>query len=247
MMNNKSETDKLFFNYFEGNLNETEKQKLMNLIHQNPDLEKEFACWAQSFSMKDEHDEDYGLEKLLLKKEPASYPRARYVYIGLILLLSGVCTLFMLKDNEVKTGSVSPSGNKPSEIRKETLQSHFPSGNPPEVRLKKSADKKNKINILQVADATTETNDTGVKITPDSIQKPHEQTIIQNSEKLISAEPVQNLSENQPDTLSAPGRVRLFVPENQAESKSKQQKSEKQKRKFSLKPSKEILPVNPNL
>ena len=68
-MNSKMENiEQLIFDYHEGNLSDSEKAELLNLIHHNPELEKDFAQWAQTYAHIPNDVPDYGLTNVLLQK-----------------------------------------------------------------------------------------------------------------------------------------------------------------------------------
>jgi|GEM_PF-4548067 len=96
MQINHSNIEECLFDYFEGNLSEQDKVELMSFIHQHPEYERDFAAWAQSFTMQAEPVKDYKIEKsLLIKRKPFFYHKATY-FIFVVLVVA--CGYFFFKE-----------------------------------------------------------------------------------------------------------------------------------------------------
>jgi len=61
--------DEILFEYFEGTLNDVEKQKFLAFVEQNPSYKKDLDLWEQSFAASDNIEVPQGLENTFLKKE----------------------------------------------------------------------------------------------------------------------------------------------------------------------------------
>lgn len=61
--------DEVLFEYFEGTLNESEKQMFLEFVGKNPSYQKDLDLWEQSFAADDNIEVPEGLENSFLRKE----------------------------------------------------------------------------------------------------------------------------------------------------------------------------------
>lgn len=110
------------FEYHEGILDASQKAELMKYLHQNPELNHDFAIWAQ-VRLHDEHVEKPVFAKKLLKKDPIYFPWAGIVRLtGEMAILCAIFFLWNLTTtinaNENKRENRKMLGKEASSITK---------------------------------------------------------------------------------------------------------------------------------
>lgn len=240
---NTEDTEYLFFNYFEGNLNNSEKQRMMNLIHQNPELEKEFISWAQSYSYKEEKVEDYGLADELIRKAPDLRVR-KYLLSALALAIVSLIVFFTY---------ISPyQSSGPERTIKESREIEMS-----EKVVEKKAEERIEVPVDKESKPLKEKEvKHPVQLPASDVKEPEvaatiSETVTVTEEEHVTQEEIgaavvdtliEQVAENSAeDTANA---IRQDQPKQAEKSESKNLK--KKKRKFSLKPDPDILPLNEN-
>lgn len=101
--------EELFFDYFEGNLSDTDKTELLQFVHLHPEFEKDFAQWAQAYVPVEESVPDYGIAGSLLRKPPVLFPFKQWVLGGAISVsLVALLSVPFWKSSEKETSFPSP-------------------------------------------------------------------------------------------------------------------------------------------
>ena len=234
-MNSKMENiEQLIFDYHEGNLSDAEKAELLNIIHQNPEYEKDFALWAQTYAHVPNNVPDYGLTSSLLQKAaPAWYSQYGLpIIIGTLGLIVGSIVYFswfIHKDliySPVIKQLVKTPFTKSDSIVKNQVSPYQPAV----VQIKKK--------ILKSVNKPVQSE---ISLKEHIIKdKEFERVIVQEELDEKKRELVSSIK-TQADTL--PDSLKLL---NQTTNKEKMKSKPKRKLPLNLKPSPDFMPVNPN-
>jgi hypothetical protein len=151
----RNNIDELLFEYFEGNLSENQKGRLMNFIHHNPEFNEDFSSWAQSYSHKNEDTEDYGITSKLLRQEPGQFQISqKMVLLSVALMVSFITCLSVYFSGTKEADAVLlnkssvgvKAGSDGSEKGKNTAAPNVNISNPKYVLDKRLKDKRDQIN-----------------------------------------------------------------------------------------------------
>ena len=105
----KEHIEELIFDYHEGNISDSEKSELLNLIHQNPEFESDFALWAQTYAHVESSVPDYGLAASLLQKPAVAWYSQAWAKVGVsaLVVTGGILGYWAFsKKSEIKTSFV---------------------------------------------------------------------------------------------------------------------------------------------
>lgn len=220
--------DEYFFDYFEGDLKDEEKVELMNFIHQHPEYEKEFALWAQSYSIKDTSLKDYGLSGSLLRDQKPAIAKPWYYVIPGVILLS-LYFLFQSSDKKESNIQVVPQNT----ILKKSVETpiSFPATESPlKINKKESSVKlKDKEAISKQQLSFPSAIDTNHIPAIEQIFESKSSSIPDTIGKSVTYEKKENVS-------AAPSK----------EQDNKEESNRKKKKQIFLKPTPEFIPVNEN-
>ena len=227
--------EQLIFDYHEGNLSDAEKAELLNIIHQNPEYEKDFALWAQTYAHVPNNVPDYGLTGLLLQKAVPVWYSQYWLPLGIgavsiIIGIIGFFSWFHEKDNNFynapKQEHRSPILEPIYLVKPQTIKSRQVIA-PQKKQIPKAVNKN-----LQT-EATLKKN------------------IAENKELILIVVPVEEPNEKKqvtvttiiarPDTLTRP--INII---NQTTNEEKMKRKPKRRLPLNLKPSPDFMPVNPN-
>ena len=223
------------FEYHEGLLDASQKVELMEFLHQNPELNHDFAIWAQ-VRLHDEPIEKPVFAKKLLRKDPVYFPWGGFARLsGEVLTFCAI--LFLLNTNtseiEVKnsTNLISVVENKESiiKIKEEVAHNKYS---------KASVNSKNAAKKATEQERPIE-NDNQIAIS-DSLKKSSgpefiSAVAIENSEpEIIEYEPV---AKEPLKTILKPEKEKPTI-------KRRYRKKFYPKQKFSLRPTSKIVPQN---
>jgi hypothetical protein len=113
---NQHNLEEWLFDYFEGNLNESDKVMLMDYVENNPGAEKEFGYWKKSYQPLNEPTisvEDF--QNSLLK--PNWFGKYKYyVLASTSIVLLGLVTLFYSKTETVTKPTIIESNNSENQV-----------------------------------------------------------------------------------------------------------------------------------
>ena len=232
----KEHIEELIFDYHEGNLSDSEKSELLNLIHQYPEFESDFALWAQTYAHVESSVPDYGLAASLLQKSAVAWYNQAWAKVGIsaLVVTSGILGYWAFsKKLETKTSFVPSETVKVESIKvKETiLISTKPnSTNKPNSKLKIENEKIPTVSDIQEA----------------VLEKPVSEVIVETpnleqTSKVLETLEVLKVETAKPDTLA-----KTAFAEPQKKQEEKPAKKPKRKLPLNLKPSPDFMPVNPN-
>jgi len=242
----KEHIEELIFDYHEGNLSDSEKSELLNLIHQNPEFESDFALWAQTYAHVESSVPDYGLAASLLQKPAVAWYNHTWTKVGIsaLIVTTGIFGYWAFsKKVEPETHIISSE-----KVKVESIQ----------VKKTVSISTKPKIIIQSNSKQKIEDNETpsDAVIQEAVLEKPESEVIAEtsNPEQLIKGfEPLMSLQKEEqtskvleveitkPDTLA-----KTVLVEPQKKQEEKPTKKPKRKLPLNLKPSPDFMPVNPN-
>lgn len=232
----KEHIEELIFDYHEGNLSDSEKSELLNLIHQNPEFESDFALWAQTYAHVESSVPDYGLAASLLQKPAVAWYSQAWAKVGVsaLVVTGGILGYWVFsRKSETKTSFVqSETVNVVSTEAKENshISTKPNTTNKPNSKLKIENEKTPSVSVIQES----------------VLEKPVSEVIVETSEaeqtsKVLETLEVLELETAKPDTLA---KTVLVEPQNKQEEKPA--KKPKRKLPLNLKPSPDFMPVNPN-
>jgi len=242
----KEHIEALIFDYHEGNLPDSEKSELLNLIHQNPEFESDFALWAQTYAHVESSVPDYGLAASLLQKPVVAWYSQAWAKVGIsaLVVTGGILGYWAFsKKSEPETHFVPSETVKVESIeaRENSLISAKPNTtNKQNSKLKIENEKTPSVSVIQEA----------------VLEKPVSEVIVEtrNPEQLFKgSEPLKSLQKEEqtskvleveitkPDTLA-----KTVLVEPQKKQEEKPAKKTKRKLPLNLKPSPDFMPVNPN-
>ena len=115
--------DEVFFNYYEGNLSETEKTELFSLLDDNPSLHHDFMLWKNAY-VHEPLPEICAMERSLIKKEIWSSRAKGYVAVS-VAACAGIVLLFWLITAERKLDQKSNILKTPIEENNKSEASEF--------------------------------------------------------------------------------------------------------------------------
>lgn len=226
----KEHIEELIFDYHEGNLSDSEKSELLNLIHQNPEFESDFALWAQTYAHVESSVPDYGLAASLLQKPAVAWYSQAWAKVGVsaLVVTGGILGYWVFsRKSETKTSFVqSETVNVVSTEAKENshISTKPNTTNKPNSKLKIENEKTPSVSVIQES----------------VLEKPVSEVIVETSEAEQTSK-VLELETAKPDTLA---KTVLVEPQNKQEEKPA--KKPKRKLPLNLKPSPDFMPVNPN-
>lgn len=90
---NHKNIEEVFFNYYEGNLNENEKSSLFVLLDADASLYKEFTLWKDSY-VNEPLPEVTALERSLIRKEQAWFKMDKLIATELFILVGIASFMF---------------------------------------------------------------------------------------------------------------------------------------------------------
>lgn len=229
----KENIDIVFFDYYEGNLNEPEKEALMNFLHQHPELNDDFTFWAQSYAHKHELPEDYKIAgKLVRGKNGIIYGKiAAFVAASAL-----VVWMFLWSESPVTEKVLGPV----KEEKKRT-----------ETALPEVSDELSNADVKEKEIKTQYNKENGEKFRM-PVPLINERAVLQNENETIQddsldvdhiAQVVFADSIKTHDTL----RVVPEKSENETEVSEEPMPTMKKTRKLNLRPTPDIIPVNPDL
>ena len=237
----KEHIEELIFEYHEGNLSDGEKSELMNIIHQYPEFEADFALWAQTYAHVEDSVPDYGLAANLIQKAPLAWYAHTWVKVGLasVLVASGIAGYWLLNSNKEKTTTLATKPTIQQVELKEEPKELVPQTTIPNIKV-------NNISQVKETDFVPKTSsilEEKSSLTQEKLVEKVTETI-QNEEikqELIPEKviPVEVISK--PDTVQ---KATISEPKKIAEEKP--QKKAKRKLPLNLKPAADFMPVNPN-
>lgn len=228
----KEHIEELIFDYHEGNLSDSEKAEVMNLIHQHPEFEKDFALWAQTYAHVESKLPDYGLTASLIQKPViAWYVQTWFkTMIASVMIITGVAVYWSNK--EVR------------EVKKE----NFVEKN--EILIPKNEISNKSIHISKASSTKIENNK------QDNISSVNiEQPIVNQVEVVIQESPVTVVGKEVPKHEIVAPVEKTIQPkldsavvntknEIQNESNDESLKRKSKGKKFNFKPSSKFIPVN---
>lgn len=241
MQINHSNIEERLFDYFEGNLNEREKVELMSFIHQNPEYERDFAAWAQSFAMQAEPVKEYRLEKILLKKgRPILFNKMLYIASAVIVIIGGYYLYKLLQDKASQ--SISQQEIK-KDVKTNRPVEKSTSKNLP-VTKTTTGKKNNSIQRLNTQKVTKPENnniakDSLVQVTSASQSEPANKTSVKDSSAFVPLEEIKEKVETKKENTE-------INQEQEIDKEPQKPEKKKNKRALDLKPSSDFLPVNKN-
>lgn len=228
----KEHIEELIFDYHEGNLSDSEKAEVMNLIHQHPEFEKDFALWAQTYAHVESKLPDYGLTASLIQKPVIAWYAQTWfkTIIATVMIITGAAVYWTNKEAR--------------HVKKE----NFVEKN--EVVISKNEIANKSIHIPQASSAKIENNK---QVNTSSVNV--EQPIVKEDEVVIQESPVTVVEKEvikheivapvektiQPKLDSAVVNIKN---ENQNESNVESVKRKSKGKKFNFKPSSKFIPVN---
>lgn len=232
----KEHIEELIFDYHEGNLSDSEKSELLNLIHQHPEFESDFALWAQTYAHVESSVPDYGLAASLLQKPVVAWYSQAWAKVGIsaLVVTGGILGYWAFsKKSEPETHFVPSETVKVESIeaRENSLISAKPNTtNKQNSKLKIENEKTPNVSVIQEA----------------VLEKPVSEVIVAEqtskvSETLEVLEKVLEVEITKPDTLA-----KTVLVEPQKKQEEKPAKKTKRKLPLNLKPSPDFMPVNPN-
>lgn len=242
----KEHIEALIFDYHEGNLSDSEKSELLNLIHQNPEFESDFALWAQTYAHVESSVPDYGLAASLLQKPAVAWYGQAWAKVGVsaLVVTGGILGYWVFsRKSETKTSFVqSDTVNVLStEARENSLISAKPNTtNKPNSKLKLENEKTTTVSDIQESVLEKPVSEV-------IVETPNPEQLIKGSEPLMSLQKEAQTSKvleveiTKPDTLA-----KTVLAEPQKKQEEKPAKKAKRKLPLNLKPSPDFMPVNPN-
>jgi hypothetical protein len=232
----KEHIEELIFDYHEGNLSDSEKSELLNLIHQNPEFESDFALWAQTYAHVESSVPDYGLVASLLQKPAVAWYSQAWAKVGVsaLVVTGGILGYWALsKKSEPETHFVPSETVKvlSTEAKENSLISTKPNTtNKQNSKLKIENKKIHTISVIQESVLEKPVSEINVEA-PQA-----EQTLeVSETSKVLEVEITK------PDTLA-----KTVLVEPQKKQEEKPAKKTKRKLPLNLKPSPDFMPVNPN-
>lgn len=232
----KEHIEELIFDYYEGNLSDTEKSELLNLIHQNPEFESDFALWAQTYAHVESSVPDYGLAAILLQKPAVAWYSQAWAKVGVsaLVVTGGILGYWIFSKKAEPLTHFVPSETvkiESIEAKETVLISTKPnSTNKPNSKLKIENKKTPSVSVIQEAVLEKPVSEVIVE-TPQA-----EQTLeVSETSKVLEVEITK------PDTLA-----KTVLVEPQKKQEEKPAKKPKRKLPLNLKPSPDFMPVNPN-
>ena len=268
---NHTNIDQYLFDYFEGNLLEQEKGKVLNFIHQNPQYEKEFALWAKTYVCVDNTPKDYGLSSTLLKPEKKGFNYKPWFYGGIVFSIL-VCVFWLRNDSNESQRQQQPTNfqqknvlEKPPEInqieefsiKKSTVEQKEV------IKPPKILKTKNPITIKHDAIQSEVVSSKSVDRQKENIKKQeapavlvHEKNETLTSEVAESIQPQPQIDEHNADELlrdqeeiileSTEKKIAEIAPDSTKKPARKKDKPNNLKLPMDLKPDEEFIPVNSN-
>lgn len=225
------------YDYFEENLDESEKTELMEFLHKNPEFEADFTSYAQSYALTGEKELDYGLSEKLLQKDKSTWlKRYKYPLTGTILIsIAAFLATFFFKTEQAE---LKPKENHYSQSKlpavKEAIEQNQPAVPEKTTNLVKSK----KRSIVTFPKPKEE-----IRIEEISILEKNQNL---KPEKQIQKENYKNIEST--ISLDSSGNIPIVDTLLKASEKKETQESKKKKRKrkIDFKPSSEFLEINPN-
>jgi hypothetical protein len=234
----KEHIEELIFDYHEGNLSDSEKSELLNLIHQNPEFESDFALWAQTYAHVESSIPDYGLATSLLQKPAVAWYSQAWAKVGVsaLVVTGGILGYWVFsKKAEPQTHFVPSETVKIESI--EAKENSLISAKPNTTKKQNSKLKIENEKTLSVAVIQEEVLEKPVsEVIAETPQAESEQT-----SKVFKTLEVLNVETAKPDTLA-----KTVLVEPQKKQEEKPAKKTKRKLPLNLKPSPDFMPVNPN-
>lgn len=227
----KENIDIVFFDYYEGNLSESEKEAVMNFLHQHPELNDDFTFWAQSYAHKYELPEDYKIAGKLVRGKKGITPGKITAFVAVTVLV--VLMFFWLKSPEAEKASV------PMKEEKKPKESILPEVSD---ELLNASKEEKEINT-QDAEDNSEIFRMPVPII-------NERAVLQNESKTIQDDSFDVDHKAKvvfADTIMSQDTLRVVPEKSENETEVPVERPLKRKRKLNLKPDPNIIPVSPDL
>jgi hypothetical protein len=227
--------DEIFFEYFEGNLNEADRIQVLDFVKKNPEYAEEFNSWGSSF-LNEPIAEVPGLEKLLIKDFAFSSYWTKLT-LGSFLLLSIVS--FGSKSKVVLKTS-------PEIQRIKAKTADIPSINNPEVKPIPERGKKSILHFKRTVSIKQDNIDSTLKIEKlnfDQIANPTvKDSIIQDQNQTQSVSP--SLEQGKEKELLTRKEERKEL--RKIERYKRRQAEVKRQQEFLKGDKPYVVPVNPN-
>lgn len=242
----KEHIEELIFDYHEGNLSDSEKSELLNLIHQNPEFESDFALWAQTYAHVESSVPDYGLAASLLQKPVVAWYSQAWAKVGIsaLVVTGGILGYWVYSQKSEPQTHFVPS----EKVKIEAIEAKEPisistkpnTTNKPNSKQKIENEKTPSVSVIQetvlekpVSEVIVETQN---PVQPFQGSEPWKSL---QKEELTSK--VMEVEITKPDTLA-----KTVLEEPQKKQEEKPTKKTKRKQPLKLKPSPDFMPVNPN-
>lgn len=224
--------EKLIFDYYEGNLSNSEKVRVLSIIHESPAYSREFVAWAQSYVHVDTYLPDYRLTEQLIKNPPNTwYTTNAWKIISIssvvicLLSLSYIYYFFNKKQVALEKDLFVQKQRAVHNTDKSIINNSTHTLNP--------NIKNNKLLI-----------NTSQSITPDVFIK-NSAYSSQSISLLDSTETINTITETEPATFTK-SEDTLTASQPVNDKQTKRNKETKQRAPFTWRPTGKIIPTNPN-